>query len=151
MQSPGKTTGHKFQIKQYVEYTVGCANSGFARLLSKNRPLSSCLHCLFEQAKAEDASSLVPWNEHSTDQHGDDLPAERVQSGSVEWDSRHRSTTIAAAEIIAGLQDRGELLHDLHDVYIGATARTERLTVLTANVDHFERIADVQVVDWNTF
>lgn len=62
-----------------------------------------------------------------------------------------RATAIAAAEIIAGLQDRGVSLHDLHDVYIGATARTERLTVLTANVDHFERIDDVQVVDWNAF
>ncbi|WP_336361972.1 type II toxin-antitoxin system VapC family toxin [Halalkalicoccus salilacus] len=62
-----------------------------------------------------------------------------------------RSAAIAAAEIIAELQDRGESLHDLHDVYIGATARTERLTVLTANVDHFERIDDVQVVDWNAF
>jgi tRNA(fMet)-specific endonuclease VapC len=62
-----------------------------------------------------------------------------------------RSTAIAAAEIITRLQDRGESLHDLHDVYIGATARTERLAVLTANVDHFERIDDVQVVDWNAF
>lgn len=62
-----------------------------------------------------------------------------------------RSTAIAAARTIAELQERGEPLHDLHDVYIGATARTERLAVLTANVDHFERIDDVQVVDWNAF
>lgn len=47
-------------------------------------------------------------------------------------------TAIAAAEIIAGLQDRGEPLHDLHDVSIGATARTEQLAVLIATVDHVE-------------
>lgn len=34
------------------------------------------------------------------------------------------------------------MLNDLHDVYIAATARPEQLPVLTANVDHFERIDD---------
>lgn len=62
-----------------------------------------------------------------------------------------RSIAIDAASVIAELLERGEPLHDLHDVYIGATARTQQLTVLTANVDHFERIDDVQVVDWNEF
>lgn len=62
-----------------------------------------------------------------------------------------RSVAIGAAEIIADLQRRGESLHDLHDVYIGATARTERLTVLTANVDHFDRMDGVRVLDWNEF
>ncbi|MDL5363436.1 type II toxin-antitoxin system VapC family toxin [Halalkalicoccus sp. NIPERK01] len=56
-----------------------------------------------------------------------------------------------AATIIADLQRRGEPLHDLHDVYIGATARTERLAVLTANVDHFDRMDDVRVIDWHGF
>jgi tRNA(fMet)-specific endonuclease VapC len=36
-------------------------------------------------------------------------------------------------------------------VYIAATARSEELPVLTANVEHFERIDDVRVVDWETF
>lgn len=62
-----------------------------------------------------------------------------------------RSVAISAAEIIADLQRRGEPLHDLHDVYIGATARTERLTVLTANTDHFDRMDGVRVLDWNEF
>lgn len=57
----------------------------------------------------------------------------------------------AAADIVSELQRRGLPLDDLHDVYIAATARTQQLPVLTANVDHFERIDDLQVVDWTTF
>lgn len=62
-----------------------------------------------------------------------------------------RAVATAAADIIHTLQRRGEPLHDLHDVYIGATARTEQLPVLTANTAHFERIDDVSVVDWTNF
>ena len=62
-----------------------------------------------------------------------------------------RPVATAAAEIITDLKRCGEPLHDLHDVYIAATARTEQLPVLTANVDHFERIEAVSVVDWATF
>jgi len=39
-------------------------------------------------------------------------------------------------------------LDDLHDVYIAATARTQRLPVLTGTVDHFDRIENVRVIDW---
>jgi tRNA(fMet)-specific endonuclease VapC len=63
----------------------------------------------------------------------------------------NRPVAVAAADIIADLQTRGEPLNDLHDVYIAATGRTEQLPVLTANVDHFERIDDVQVVDWTEY
>ncbi|GAA0728420.1 tRNA(fMet)-specific endonuclease VapC [Halorubrum trapanicum] len=62
-----------------------------------------------------------------------------------------RPITTAAAEIIADLRDDGQRLDDLHDVYIGATARAQQLPVLTANVDHFERIENVPVVDWAEF
>ena len=58
---------------------------------------------------------------------------------------------LEAADVIADLQSRGEPLDDLHDVYIGATARTERLSVLTANVNHFRRIDGVDVLDWSTY
>lgn len=57
----------------------------------------------------------------------------------------------AAADIVSELQRRGLPLDDLHDVYIGATARSEQLQVLTANADHFERIDDVEVVDWAAY
>jgi tRNA(fMet)-specific endonuclease VapC len=63
----------------------------------------------------------------------------------------NRPVAVAAADIIADPQTRGEPLNDLHDVYIAATGRTEQLPVLTANVDHFERIDDVQVVDWTEY
>ena len=62
-----------------------------------------------------------------------------------------RPIAIAAADIIASLQDSGAALNDLHDVYIAATARTEQLPVLTANVDHFDRIDGVRVVDWESY
>lgn len=62
-----------------------------------------------------------------------------------------RPGAVAAADIIATLQRRGQPLDDLHDVYIAATARTEQLPVLTANVDHFDRIDDVDVIDWASF
>ena len=62
-----------------------------------------------------------------------------------------RPVATAAAEIIADLRADGQRLDDLHDVYVGATARTEQLPVLTANVDHFERIDDVRVIDWEGF
>jgi tRNA(fMet)-specific endonuclease VapC len=62
-----------------------------------------------------------------------------------------RPVATAAAEIIADLRADRQRLDDLHDVYVGATARTEQLPVLTTNVDHFERIDGVRVVDWETF
>ena len=62
-----------------------------------------------------------------------------------------RPVAVAAADIIHTLQSEGNALHDLHDIYIAATARTEQLPVLTANTDHFERIDDVRVVDWADF
>ena len=62
-----------------------------------------------------------------------------------------RPVSVAAADIIAALQHRGEPLNDLHDVYIAATAYTEQLPVLTANVDDFDRIDGIDVVDWSAY
>jgi tRNA(fMet)-specific endonuclease VapC len=62
-----------------------------------------------------------------------------------------RPVATTAATIIATLTERGEPLDDLHDVYIGATARTQQLAVVTGNVDHFDRIEGVRVVDWTDF
>jgi tRNA(fMet)-specific endonuclease VapC len=62
-----------------------------------------------------------------------------------------RAVAVDAADIIADLQERGDPLHDLHDVYIAATARTEHVPVLTANVDHFDRIDDLTVIDWTEY
>ena len=62
-----------------------------------------------------------------------------------------RPVSVAAADIIAALQQRGEPLNDLHDVYIAASAYTEQLPVLTANVDDFDRIDGIDVVDWSAY
>lgn len=62
-----------------------------------------------------------------------------------------RPVAVAAADIIADLQERGVPLHDLHDVYVAAAALVEQLPVLTANVDHFDRIEGISVVDWSAF
>jgi tRNA(fMet)-specific endonuclease VapC len=56
-----------------------------------------------------------------------------------------------AAELTATLRAQGERLDDLHDIYIGATARTRQLPVVTANVDDFERMDGVQAIDWAEF
>jgi tRNA(fMet)-specific endonuclease VapC len=89
--------------------------------------------------------------EKETDAHRDAMEGlERLYSRFEVLDI-NRPDSIAAAEIIADLQSRGNRLDDLHDVYIAATARTEQLPVLTANVSHFERIDGIQVVDWSEF
>lgn len=62
-----------------------------------------------------------------------------------------RAVATAGADIISTLRRKGEPLDDLHDVYIAATAKTNQLPVLTANVDDFERIDDIDVVDWNRY
>lgn len=62
-----------------------------------------------------------------------------------------RPIAMAAADIVAALRRDGRRLDDLHDVYVAATAIVEGQPVLTANVDHFERIDDVTVVDWANF
>ncbi|MFB6185389.1 MAG: type II toxin-antitoxin system VapC family toxin [Halobacteriaceae archaeon] len=62
-----------------------------------------------------------------------------------------RSIGTEAANIISNLQTDGSMLNDLHDIYIAATARSEHLPVLTANVDHFERIDNITVIDWTEY
>jgi len=59
-----------------------------------------------------------------------------------------RPIATKAATVIATLKQSGRQIDDLHDVYIAATALTRSLSVVTANVDHFERIDGVGVVDW---
>lgn len=63
----------------------------------------------------------------------------------------NRFIAVSAAEIIADLKAEGELVNDLHDIYIGATARTKELPVLTPNTSHFERIPGVEVRDWEEY
>jgi len=57
----------------------------------------------------------------------------------------------AAADIIAELRQRGEPLDDTHHVYIAATAKTERLPVLTVDVGKFDRHDCLDVIDWSTY
>lgn len=52
-----------------------------------------------------------------------------------------------AGDILATLDQRGSAI-GLEDVLIGATARTNGLTLVTANVRHFERIDDLRVESW---
>lgn len=59
-----------------------------------------------------------------------------------------RPVAPTAAKIIARLKSGGELLDDLHDVYIAAIGRTQDIPVVTANIDHFDRIDDLRVIDW---
>ncbi|MBX0294980.1 type II toxin-antitoxin system VapC family toxin [Haloarcula nitratireducens] len=86
--------------------------------------------------------------EGDTEAHGEAMEALERLCARFETVDVTRPVAVRAADIIAELQRRGEPLHDLHDVYIAATAMSEELPVLTASVDRFERIGDVRVVDW---
>lgn len=50
-------------------------------------------------------------------------------------------------EIIAKLKRRGERI-GVNDAYIAATALVHDKSVLTGNSKHFQRIEDLEVVDW---
>lgn len=54
---------------------------------------------------------------------------------------------VRAAEIYAELKDRGELISDA-DILIAATALIHGLVLITNNVEHFQRIQELQVQTW---
>lgn len=53
-----------------------------------------------------------------------------------------------AAEIYADLYKRGELIGDA-DILIAATAIENNLPIVTNNEKHFQRIANLQILNWN--
>lgn len=57
----------------------------------------------------------------------------------------------AAADVMGALRAEGQPIDDLHDIYIAATAMIRQLPLLTANVADFERVADIEVIDWTPF
>lgn len=57
----------------------------------------------------------------------------------------------AAADVMGALRAEGQPIDDLHDIYIAATAMVRQLPLLTANVADFERVADIEVIDWTSF
>ena len=57
----------------------------------------------------------------------------------------------AAADVMGALRAEGQPIDDLHDIYIAATAKVRQLPLLTANVADFERVADIEVIDWTAF
>lgn len=89
--------------------------------------------------------------EPGTDEHAEAVEGLERLCSRFELLEITRPIAVKAAEIVASLRDRGAKLDDLHDVYIAATANVNQLPVLTANVDHFDRIKDVDVVDWATY
>ena len=50
--------------------------------------------------------------------------------------------------IMSNLLDSGERI-EINDIYIAATALVLNELVLTSNVDHFQRVDDVNVLNWN--
>lgn len=53
--------------------------------------------------------------------------------------------------MIGALRRDGQSLADLHDRYTGATAQREQRPVLTSNGDRFERMPEVDVIDWESY
>jgi tRNA(fMet)-specific endonuclease VapC len=56
---------------------------------------------------------------------------------------------LVAGDVLAHLWSRGRLI-DVEDILIGATALARELTVVTNNLDHFQRIPRLRVEDWTT-
>jgi tRNA(fMet)-specific endonuclease VapC len=54
---------------------------------------------------------------------------------------------LIAGDVLAHLWRRGRLI-DIEDILIGATALARGMTVVTNNLDHFQRIPRLQVEDW---
>lgn len=54
---------------------------------------------------------------------------------------------VRAADIYADLCRRGELISDA-DILIAATALVHRLTLVTGNTDHFQRMAGLPIENW---
>ena len=52
-----------------------------------------------------------------------------------------------AGKIAANLIDEGKRI-EINDLYIASTALLHEETVLTENVEHYERIDDLEVADW---
>lgn len=50
-----------------------------------------------------------------------------------------------ASKVYTYLEKRGELI-DLRDLFIGSIVRARELTIVTRNVEHFERIPDLKVI-----
>jgi tRNA(fMet)-specific endonuclease VapC len=57
------------------------------------------------------------------------------------------ATTRAFGDIKAGLRAKGELLEDF-DLLIAATASSLNLTLVTNNLDHFQRISGLRLENW---
>ena len=54
---------------------------------------------------------------------------------------------VAAGDILARLRKKGQTI-GIEDVFIAASAMTHGLTVVTANVRHFDRIETLRVENW---
>lgn len=55
---------------------------------------------------------------------------------------------VRAADIYADLYKRGLLIMDA-DILIAATALENKLPIVTNNESHFNRITDLQILNWN--
>ncbi len=55
---------------------------------------------------------------------------------------------VKAADIYADLYQRGQIIGDA-DILIAATAIVNKLTLVTNNENHFRRVIDLRVLNWN--
>lgn len=61
------------------------------------------------------------------------------------------TVSIQTAKIRSGLKNKGSQVNDLHDTYIAATAKTEDLTLVTKNIDHFKNIEGLKTMKWSKY
>ncbi|MEI7929275.1 MAG: PIN domain-containing protein [Verrucomicrobiales bacterium] len=65
----------------------------------------------------------------------------------VQWLPVDRGVQLRAADLAADLDRRGERIGN-EDCWIAATAIEHRLTLVTRNVRHFERIPGLKIESW---
>ena len=65
----------------------------------------------------------------------------------VQWLPVDRAIQLRAADLAADLDHRGERIGN-EDCWIAATAIEHRLTLVTRNLRHFERIPSLRVESW---
>lgn len=87
--------------------------------------------------------------ELSTGKHLNDTPDSNFQeiSKNLEIISVDEEIADKPGEIMTSLIEEGDRI-EINDIYIATTALKYGEKILTSNTEHFERIEDLKIVEW---
>jgi tRNA(fMet)-specific endonuclease VapC len=97
------------------------------------------------------AISTATLMELAVGKYRNNVPDEKFATIHDNLEILHITNDIAdtAGNILANLIDSGTSI-EINDTYIAATALIHNKPVLTANTQHFNRIDNLNIIDWNT-